>query len=242
MQNQGKKKILLVEDEPHLAFNLQLNLKAEGYLVEHADTGELALEKYKLNGPFDLILLDVMIPEPDGFQVAKTVRIHDEVTSIIMITARASDKDRIAGLELGVDDYISKPFNLNELFLKVKRATTRSSFFDKRLLPKDQPSVLEAGGFRLDTESLELQTPNGTHSITALEADVFTAFMQNEGRVLSRDYLLRQVWGMHGNVETRTVDNFVMRLRKYVEKDPSNPKYLASVRGRGYRFNSDPDL
>lgn len=229
-------KILLVEDEPHLAFSMQLNLRSEGFDIDHAKTGTEALNLFNTKGPFNLIILDIMIPEPDGFQVAKAIRNKDKHTAIIMLTARASDQDRIQGLEIGADDYITKPFHLKELMLKVKRAVERSELSKKNTSQEKTPEVIECGQYRLNVESLELTTPLAVHSITALEADILSEFMRNQNRVLSRDYLLEKVWGMHGNVETRTVDNFVMRLRKFIETDHTHPKVLESVRGRGYRF------
>lgn len=236
--NENPGRILLVEDEPHLAFTLQLNLKSEGYVVEHATNGKDAIDFFKQKGPFDLVILDVMIPEPNGFDVARTIRSGDEKIAIIMLTARASDSDRIQGLELGVDDYMSKPFSLKELLLKVRRAIQRVDMFEgsEGLIGKKAPETFSCGPYVLDTQALELVTPNGKFSVTALEADVLREFMRNQNRVLTREHLLTSVWGMNKNIETRTVDNFVMRLRKYLEKDPTKPEVLESVRGRGYRF------
>ncbi len=232
------KKILLVEDEPHLAFNLELNLKAQGYEVHLAESGDKALEFYQSNKAFDLLLLDVMIPEPNGFAVAKSIRGVDKKIGIIMLTARASEADRVKGLELGVDDYICKPFNLNELLLKVKRAVLRSELFNDKIPVENQEQICRRGPYSLNTSTLELESPSGTQSLTALESDILLAFMENENAVLSREYLLENVWGMKGQFETRTVDNFVVRLRKYLEKIPGKPPVLESIRGRGYRFNT----
>jgi len=236
MSKESVKKILLVEDEPHLAFNLELNLRAEGYEIHLAETGEKALNLYHSNRDFDLILLDVMIPEPNGFSIARSIRSEDRRIGIIMLTARASEADRLRGLELGVDDYICKPFNLKELLLKVKRAIFRSDLFQSTQASHD--AVWERGPYKLNTSTLELTTPTGTYSLTALECDILSAFMENENTVLSREYLLENVWGMKGQFETRTVDNFVGRLRKYLETNPNKPETLESIRGRGYRFNT----
>jgi two-component system alkaline phosphatase synthesis response regulator PhoP len=233
----AKKKILLVEDDPHIAFSLELNLKEEGYDVTSVDNGLAAVDKYKNNGPFDLVILDIMVPEMDGFQVAKFIRSKDVKTGILILTARAADSDRIRGLEIGVDDYITKPFHLTELLLKVKRATQRVEMFEKG--GEEAKSVIRCGAFELNRDALHLTTPNGSQTLTALEADILSEFMLNPNRVLSREHLLHKVWGMNGNFETRTVDNFIMRLRKILEEDPSAPKILESVRGRGYRFTLD---
>lgn len=231
-----RKKILLVEDEPHLAFSLQFNLQAEGFDVVPANTGLLALEKFEREKPFDLIILDVMLPELDGFGVARAIRAKDDQTGILMLTARAGDEDRIQGLEAGVDDYITKPFLLQELLLRVKRMAKRAKY----LTPENSEAVPKAtvvyGKFTLNVEGLQLSGPTGEHTLTSLEADMLHEFMTHQGRVLSRDHLLAKVWGVQGDIETRTVDNFVMRLRRYLETDPSNPSVLESVRGRGYRL------
>lgn len=235
MINQHKPKILLVEDEPHLAFSLELNLKEEGYEIEAAARGDLALEIYQREkDTLALIVLDWMIPEPNGYEVAKAIRHQDRRTPIVMLTARASDSDRIAGLELGIDDYICKPFQLRELLLKIRRLIDRERFLPSESEPTQH---IECNGFSLDKNSLELKTPTRTHKLTALEADVLWEFMIRKNEVLTREYLLSKVWGTRGNQETRTVDNFIMRIRKFVETNPSKPMVLESVRGRGYRFN-----
>ncbi len=234
-----RKRILLVEDEPHLAFHLEFNLQAEGYDVVPAQNGAIALEKFQKDGPFDLLILDVMLPEVNGLEVAKTIRQRDSQTGILMLTARATEEDRILGLESGVDDYITKPFHLKELLLRVRRMIKRAELFQQ---PTEsvQGRTLRCGAIELNTESLSLRGPNGSFSITALEADILSEFMRNPSRVLTREYLLNKVWNINGNVETRTVDNFIMRLRRYIEADPSAPRFLESVRGRGYRLNNIP--
>jgi len=230
-----KKRILLVEDEPHLAFNMNFNLQAEGYDVVPAVDGQIALQKFANNGPFDLIILDVMLPEVNGFDVAKSIREHDDQTQILMLTALGKEDDRLRGFEAGADDYVTKPFHLQEFLLRVKRMIKRSQYFHT---PAEASSaeVLRCGPFALNTELLHLVTPTGQHTLTALEADVLREFMQNPKRVLSRQHLLDTVWGMKGDIETRTVDNFIVRLRRYLEVDPGKPVFLVSVRGRGYRL------
>jgi len=230
-----KKRILLVEDEPHLAFNMNFNLQAEGYDVVPAVDGQIALQKFANNGPFDLIILDVMLPEVNGFDVAKSIREHDDQTQILMLTALGKEDDRLRGFEAGADDYVTKPFHLQEFLLRVKRMIKRSQYFHT---PGDASSaeVLRCGPFALNTELLHLVTPTGQHTLTALEADVLREFMKNPKRVLSRQHLLDTVWGMKGDIETRTVDNFIVRLRRYLEVDPGKPVFLVSVRGRGYRL------
>lgn len=233
---EAKKKILVVEDEPNLAFNLQLNLKAEGYDVVLAADGQSALDRFGDAGPFDLVILDVMLPELSGIEVAKTIRGKDDQTHILMLTALGKEDDRLRGFEAGVDDYITKPFHLKELLMRVKRMVQRAKYFQAPAEAAVESPILKFGPFELDTELLQLKSPGGGFTLTAMEADVLKEFMQNPKRVLSREHLLDAVWGMKGDIETRTVDNFIVRLRRYLETDPTNPRFLLSVRGRGYRL------
>ena len=232
-----KKRILLVEDEPHLAFNIEFNLQAEGYEVIPATNGQIALDKFRADGPFDLVVLDVMIPEIDGIKVAKEIRHTDNQTGILMLTAKSSKEDIVRGLETGADDYMTKPFLLKEFLLRVKRMVQRSELFGVK--SQEDERVLKCGEITLNTESLELSCEQGRYELTILEANVLREFMRNPGKILTRDHLLTTVWGVNGKIETRTVDNFILRLRKYLEKDPSNPVLLESIRGRGYRFQMD---
>lgn len=227
-----KKRILLVEDEPNLAFNLQFNLQTEGFDVVTAVDGLQAIERFDQDGPFDLIILDCMLPEISGFEVAKHIRRKDDQTHILMLTALGKDEDRLKGFESGVDDYVTKPFHLQEFLLRVRRMIRRSQYFQEN----SPTQVLRYADFELDPEALRLKAPSGTHTLTAMEADILKEFMSNPNRVLSREHLLEAVWGMKGDIETRTVDNFVVRLRRYLEADPANPRHLVSVRGRGYRL------
>ncbi len=235
--SQTKKKVLLVEDEAHLAFTLQFNLQEEGYDVVPAVNGLIALEKYQKEGPFDVIIVDVMIPELDGFQVVREIRQHDKKSGILMLTARAADEDRLKGLKLGADDYITKPFHLQELLMRVGRMAQRAEFINNGA--EGDASTLCFGAFELNPETLALKGPTGDHELTALEADILREFILNKNKVLSRESLLDRVWGLKGDIETRTVDNFVARLRKLIEQDPSQPKLLVSVRGRGYQLISE---
>jgi len=239
--SEAKKKILLVEDEPHLAFNLQLNLQSENYDVVLAIDGKIALDQFKAESPFDLIILDAMLPEIDGFNVAKAIRQNDDQTHILMLTALGREEDRVKGFEAGIDDYITKPFHLQELLLRVKRMIRRSKYFVAPSEPMTDVetkkiSFIQHGPFKLNIEALNFESPTGIHSITAMEADILKEFLSHPDRVLSREHLLDTVWGMKGDIETRTVDNFIVRLRRYIEKNPSKPQYLISVRGRGYRL------
>lgn len=228
-----KKRILLVEDEPHLAFTLNLNLEAEGYEVVHATTGPQAVEFFNTNGPFDVIILDGMLPELDGFEVAASIRKHSNRTGIIMLTARAGERDRLRGFEVGVDDYIAKPFHLQELLARIKRTIERSAMFSKEL---GQEDFVRFGSCELDMSGLLLRRGGQIFEITKLEADFLKELAKHAGKVVSREHLLDRVWGISTEVETRTIDNFVVRLRKMLEDDPKNPQVLISVRGKGYKL------
>lgn len=228
-------KLLLVEDEPHLAFILKLNLEAEGFSVEHCADGDSAITCFADQGPFDAIILDVMLPGKDGFAVAKIIRQHDAKVGILMLTARSGDNDRLSGFASGVDDYITKPFHLQELIARVRRMTERANLY--RQEPKTStPAKLEAAGIILDYAQLLLHCGDKVQAVTKLEADFLKELMSNPGQVISREHLLEKVWGLRSTTETRTIDNFVVRLRKMIESDPRDPKILVSVRGRGYKL------
>ncbi len=230
------KHILLVEDEPHLAFNMELNLREEGYEVSLAQDGIEALSIYQAKGPFALIILDVMLPGKNGLDVAREIRAQDKTTGILMLTARAAETDILTGLEMGADDYMTKPFSLQELLLRVKRMAARSEYFRPRYDVTEKVEKIRFEDVIWDPKTFELTSRQGHFVLTALEAKVLCEFLTHPGEVLSRQHLLSQVWGLSGNVETRTVDNFIMRLRKYFETDPSKPQILQSMRGRGYKF------
>jgi DNA-binding response OmpR family regulator len=227
----SKKKILLVEDEKHLAFTLSYNLEAEGYEVKVAENGELALRRYQQEGPFDLIILDIMLPEIDGFEVARRIRAIDKTTGILMLTARATENDILSGLAIGADDYLTKPFILQELMLRVKRMLERSGM----MIKANTTRKLVSGHIELDLDNLELKSVNGTYQITSLEAELLGEFLQNPQKILTREHLLKTVWGSSGRIETRTVDNFIMRIRKYIDL-PNSESYILTVRGKGYKF------
>ena len=238
--NQERKRVLLAEDEPNLAFSLQFNLQTEGFDVVVVPNGRLAVEKWRQEGPFDLVILDVNMPEMNGYEVAREIRKVDDQTGILMLTARAADEDRVEGLEAGVDDYITKPFHLKELMLRVRRMAKRSQYLAPESTVGVSVPLIKFGDFELNVEALHLKTPRGQWNLTKLEADILKEFMTHPKRVLSREHLLSQVWGIKGDIETRTVDNFIMRIRRYLETDPTKPEYLVSVRGRGYRLNQTP--
>jgi DNA-binding response OmpR family regulator len=236
----GNGQILLVEDEPNLAYSLELNLRSEGYVVDLCMDGEKALEIiHSRPKPHDLYILDVMLPGKNGFQLAEEIRQKNDKSGIIFLTARAAEEDAVRGLSIGADDYITKPFRLTELLLKVRRTMQRSAYFESEDKFESSPPLL-FGPFQLDTDNLKIKTPSGTAQLTRLEAEVLNEFFKNPGKVLSRQHLLTRVWGVSEEVETRTVDNFVVRLRRLIEPDPATPRFLRSVRGRGYVLTLEP--
>ncbi|HTI69282.1 MAG TPA: response regulator transcription factor [Candidatus Limnocylindria bacterium] len=224
-------RILVVDDEPDALEVLEFNLKAAGYEVTTADDGEAALRKAKQQSP-DLILLDLMLPEVDGLEVCKILR-RDAATSgipIIMVTARAAEIDRVLGLELGADDYVTKPFSPRELVLRVKNLVKR------RTQPEEKPQQMQFGALVIDV-SRHLVTVNGSRiDLTATEFKLLTTLAQRRGRVQSREQLLRDVWEYDNLIDTRTVDTHMRRLR---EKLGAAATYLDTVRGVGYRFSEN---
>ncbi|NLH48735.1 MAG: response regulator transcription factor [Myxococcales bacterium] len=223
-------KILLVEDEAHIAKALVVNFQAQGYEVEWAATGEEALAAWR-STPCQLIVLDVMLPGIDGFEVARRVRREDANVPILMLTALAADEDRIAGLECGVDDYLVKPFVLKELLLRVAALLRRAQWMPP------PATVFSFGQAEIHPATLEAVVRGKTHVLTRIECDLMRHFAAHPDRLISREELLSSVWGYEADTATRTVDTFVMRVRKIVEPEPAKPRYLRSVRGQGYRYH-----
>lgn len=236
--NTTKQKILLVEDEPHLAFILKLNLEAEGFDVEHCADGDSAISAFSQHSPFDAVILDVMLPGKDGFAVAKTIRQVDQKLGILMLTARSAEEDRLVGFATGVDDYITKPFHLQELIARVRRMTERANLYKSETKPQSSGQI-KVSGLLIDHDQLTLHCDGKSHPVTKLEADFLHELMSNPGKIVSREHLLEKVWGLRATTETRTIDNFVVRLRKMIEVDPRDPKILVSVRGRGYKLENN---
>jgi two-component system, OmpR family, alkaline phosphatase synthesis response regulator PhoP len=232
MDPKNSSRILLVEDELNLARPLQFNLEQEGYEVQSTPSGKEALALH-LREPFDLIILDLMIEEIDGFEVARQLRQHDQKLPIIMLTARSAAEDRIHGLELGADDYMIKPFHLRELLLRVERMLERTKWYAAENPP---PRTLTVGSYEVDLENLSGAGPRGRLQLTVLEADLLKTLTSQPNHVFSRGELLEKVWGYNSEVETRTVDNFIVRLRKHFEEEPEQPRHFISLRGKGYMF------
>lgn len=226
-----KPHILLVEDEIHLARGICFNLEQENCRVSHVGSGEDALERLTYER-FDLIILDVMLPGMDGFAVCREVRKSDQRVPILILTARTGEGDRILGLEHGADDYLTKPFSLSEFLLRVKGMLRRSAWY--------RPDPVEEGYRFGDNEvyllSYRAKTAQGEIDLTELEVKMLGVFFAQEGEAVTRKTLLERVWGYSSEIETRTLDNFIVRLRKYFEPDPANPVFFQTVRGVGYRF------
>jgi two-component system alkaline phosphatase synthesis response regulator PhoP len=221
-------RILVVEDEPELALGLEDDLKLEGYEVEVARDGHTAAER-ALNQPFDLIILDVMLPGKDGFDVCRQVRRAGLSTPIIMLTAKTQGSDKVLGLELGADDYVTKPFSPRELRARVKALLRRAL--------GELPEIYRFGDVEVDFARREVRRGGKAVDVTPIEFKLLAAFVRRRRRVLSRDQLLDEVWGRGTFLTDRVVDTHITNLRKKIEPEPSEPRYVISVRGIGYRFD-----
>ena len=233
-------RILVVEDEAHLAQGLFFNLQAEGYEVEIAPDGEAALAALK-DRQFEAVLLDVMLPGKDGFEVAAALRSQQNFVPILMLTARGRPEDVLRGFEAGADDYLSKPFDLSILLARLNGMLRRMSWHRAApsavvTPPEEALTFFEFDGRRIDFEALELIALGRTVRLTLMEADLLRYLVRNPARIIPRKELLEQVWRVHEDTDTRAIDNFIVRLRRYIEEEPANPVYLKTVRGVGYRF------
>ncbi len=228
----AKFEILLVEDEEHLHDALKLNLEMEGYTVSSAFDGPNALKQIQ-QAHFDLIILDVMLPELDGFAITETVRLNNITTPILILSAKNTSANRVHGLKLGADDYLTKPFNLEELLLRVSKLIQKSTAIH-------QPAQVEEYFFNGNTiqfKSLEaINTVGEKITLTKKEAMLLKLLIENKNTVITRERILQTVWGYHVFPNTRTIDNFILSFRKYFELDPKNPVHFISIRGVGYKF------
>ncbi|UCF69257.1 MAG: response regulator transcription factor [Acidobacteriota bacterium] len=228
--------ILVVEDELHLAEGIAENLEAEGYRAEIVGDGKSGLERI-LSGKFDLVILDVMLPEMDGFSVCEEVRRRGKETPILFLTAKGGVDDRIRGLQSGGDDYLSKPFHLTELLLRVQVILRRWEWYAGQGAGSD---VIRFGENVFDTRTFKGRSWDGQeHSLTHKEAMILKALSERPSEVISREDLLEKVWGYDVYPSTRTIDNFILRLRKRFEPDPEQPRYFHTVWGVGYRFTPE---
>jgi len=229
------RRVLIVEDEAHLAEGLRFNLEAEGYGAEVVETGEAALERLLGGGrPFDLVVLDVMLPGKDGFQIAAELRLAKQFVPILMLTARGRPEDVLRGFAAGADDYLPKPTELAILLARIGGLLRRSEWLRR---PRDQYTF---AGKTIDFDSLELRVDDRTLPLTLMEANLLRYLITHEGKAVSRKAMLEDVWGVHEDTDTRAIDNFIVRLRRHIEKEPSRPKHLLTVRSVGYRFVANP--
>jgi len=251
------RQILIVEDEEHLARGLKFNLEAEGYKTQVAGDGEMALDLLlQKRAEYDLLVLDVMLPGKDGFTVAAELRKANHFIPLLMLTARGHPEDVLKGFEAGADDYLFKPFDLNILLARIRSLLRRREW--SRALVTNPPNasrvaesksadslrefdVYSFAGKQVDFGTLELSANGRVFRLTLMEAELLRHLISNSGKIVSRKQILEEVWGLHEDTDTRAIDNFIVRLRKYIEGDPSQPQHLLTVRGIGYRFLPKPE-
>jgi DNA-binding response OmpR family regulator len=248
-------RLLVVEDEAHLAQGLRFNLEAEGHSVEVVADGESAMERLVgANEEFDAVVLDVMLPGVDGFAVASELRKARNYVPVLMLTARGRPEDVLRGFAAGADDYLPKPFELPIFLARLQGLLRRSAWLtgqpraaaqpvapktgpqDSAPGPEEDNEVFSFDGKTIDFGNLEIKTPESTIQMTLMEAKLLRHLIRSEARTVSRKSILEDVWGLHEDTDTRAIDNFVVRLRRYIEADPSKPRHLLTVRGVGYRF------
>ncbi len=230
-----EKKILLVEDEKHLAKGLTFNLKREGYKVTLAEDGAAAIDCLGKD-EFDMMILDLMLPKMSGMEVIKKVRETNIRFPVLMLTAKSNDEDRTLGFEAGADDYLTKPFHLPELLLRVKGILRRKDWYEE---PVRNLEYFEFDNMWVDFKTGKAKGCEGEFYLTTKEVLVMILLITNRGKVVTREELLEKVWGYSPNTETRTVDNFISRLRKYFEKKPQKPRYIVTIREKGYQFTKE---
>ena len=239
MSEPAAQRLLIVEDEEHLATGLKLNLELEGYLVDIARSAREAAERLLEVERYDALVLDVMLPDVDGFSLCRRLRDAGNFVPVVMLTARGSAEDRVRGLEAGADDYMAKPFDLGELLARV-RSVLRRRRWEREREPGPEQNVLEFANVRVDFDTHEVLVAGDPRQLTQLEIDLLRYFSRNPGRVLSRTELLEKVWKLRNYGNARTVDNFISRLRRHFEPAPKNPVHFLSIRGAGYKFVPEP--
>jgi DNA-binding response OmpR family regulator len=251
-------RVLVVEDEAHLAQGLRFNLEAEGYSAEVVGDGEAAtgrlLDQKEI---FDAVVLDIMLPGKDGFSVVSELRAARNYVPVLMLTARGRPEDVLKGFASGADDYLAKPFDLSILLARLQGLLRRSQWMnaanagskDSSDAPEVADSPSNSGDFgsfsfsgrTIDFGSLELRSGDNVIHLTMMESELLRHLVSNDGRVVSRKQILEEVWGLHEDTDTRAIDNFIVRLRRYIEEDPAEPRHLLTVRGVGYRFLANPE-
>ncbi len=241
--------ILIVEDEAHIAEGLRFNLEAEGHHVQVTDNGEEAMRRLRPGGPaFDAVVLDVMLPGKDGFTVVRELRQAQNYVPVLILTARGRPEDVLTGFDAGADDYLPKPFNLDILIARIESLLRR-----KKWLQNSEPAAAATspagadtlatfrfGDKLVDFEHLRLHVGEKSFQLTLMEADLLRFLIANIGHPVSRKAILEKVWNLHEDTDTRAIDNFIVRLRRYIEPDPAIPRHLLTVRGIGYEFVADP--
>jgi DNA-binding response OmpR family regulator len=246
-------RVLVVEDEAHLAQGLRFNLEAEGYAAEVVGDGESATD-WLLNKKenFDVVVLDIMLPGKDGFSVVSELRAARNYVPVLMLTARGRPEDVLKGFASGADDYLAKPFDLSILLARLQGLLRRGQWMrDAAGAPDTRQRETHAetvgdfdtfsfAGKTIDFGALELRSGDSTIHLTLMESELLRHLVRNDGKIVSRKQILEEVWGLHEDTDTRAIDNFVVRLRRYLEDDPSNPRHLLTVRGVGYRFVAEP--
>jgi two-component system alkaline phosphatase synthesis response regulator PhoP len=233
----GQGRILVVEDEAHIADGLQFNLEQEDYDVEVVGDGRAAVDLLTNSEgqPFDLVILDLMLPEMSGFDVARRTRASGNFVAILILTAKDDGQDIVRGLEEGADDYLTKPFRLDELLARVRVLLRRRRWDGVETSNEPMPDV-EVGRSVIHFDRFSIETPEETVELTTREVGLLRALVDREGETVTRGELLQEVWGLRPDTKTRVIDSFIVRLRRYLERDPSRPEHIVSVRGRGYRF------
>lgn len=246
-------RVLVVEDEAHLAQGLRFNLEAEGYAAEVVGDGEAATDRLLTKKEeFDVVLLDIMLPGKDGFSVVSELRAARNYVPVLMLTARGRPEDVLKGFAAGADDYLAKPFDLSILLARLQGLLRRSHWTRGEISPgaADAPAGAAAvddlgtfsfGGKTIDFGALELRSDGHTIHLTLMESELLRHLVRNDGKIVSRKQILEEVWGLHEDTDTRAIDNFVVRLRRYIEDDPGKPQHLLTVRGVGYRFLAKPE-
>jgi two-component system, OmpR family, alkaline phosphatase synthesis response regulator PhoP len=230
------KRVLIVEDEQHLAEGLRFNLAAEGYAAEVVDTGEAAIGRLldKSKERFDLVVLDVMLPGTDGFGVASQLRAAREFVPVLMLTARGRPEDVLKGFASGADDYLPKPTELAILLARIDGLLRRSEWMQRA------QDVYSFAGKTIDFDALELRVDDRVLPLTLMEANLLRYLITHEGKAVARTAMLEDVWGVREDTDTRAIDNFIVRLRRYIEREPARPMHVLTVRGVGYRFIANP--
>ena len=225
------KKILIVEDEPNMLKGLQDNLEFEGYDLDTAEEGKTGLEKIR-SQRYDLVLLDVMLPNISGFDICKTIRKEGINTPVILLTARGEEIDKVRGLELGADDYITKPFSLRELIARVKAVLRRTEAGENNSTG-DECTI---GNLHINFRTYEATANNETVKMSAKEVDILKYLCNHKNQAVDRYDIMNEVWGINNEITTRTVDNFILKLRQKIEADPNNPKIILTIHGVGYKM------